>query len=156
MINIIYMPIAEDLKCPSCGGGMRTAVRVCGPCGVRVEGDFGGGGNEFSRLSTEELHLLRIFVHTEGSIREMESALGISYPTVKARVAALREKLGVAGAVVASAAGGGEPVAVQDVAGDPVAGVLAEMKCGRLSAADAAKLIRELRNGGNARRDGER
>lgn len=32
---------------------------------------------------------------TEGRIRDMESALGVSYPTVKSRLAALKARLGL-------------------------------------------------------------
>jgi hypothetical protein len=52
-------------------------------------------GNEFAELDSEDLHLLRIFVACEGRIRDMEAALGVSYPTVKARLAALRTRLGL-------------------------------------------------------------
>lgn len=68
----------------------------CKPCELRLEGHFvrePSTGNEFSNLPDEDLHLLRIFVHCEGSIREMESALGVSYPTIKSRLAKLRESL---------------------------------------------------------------
>jgi hypothetical protein len=147
------MSLAHDLKCPSCSSPLRTQVRVCDPCGVRIEGHFESPANEFARLSAEELHLLRIFVHTEGSIREMESALGISYPTVKARLGALREKLGMpkggaepAGPKAEVASAGSD---ARTAGGDielQVAAVLTDMKSGRLPAADAARLIRELRS----------
>ena len=64
---------------------MRSAVLACDACDLRVEARF--FGNEFAALSDEDLHFLRIFIHTEGRIRDMESALGVSYPTVKARLA---------------------------------------------------------------------
>lgn len=70
---------------------MRPAVLRCEPCGLRFEGVF--VANEFASLSQEDLHFLRIFIHTEGRIRDMESALGVSYPTVKARLAELKERL---------------------------------------------------------------
>ncbi len=53
--------------------------------------------NEFARLDDDALHLLRIFVACEGRIRDMERALGVSYPTVKSRLAGLRETLGFTG-----------------------------------------------------------
>ena len=34
-----------------------------------------------------------MFIHCEGRIRDMEAALGISYPTVKARIAELKARL---------------------------------------------------------------
>lgn len=52
-------------------------------------------GNEFVGLDEDNLHVLRIFVACEGRIRDMERALGVSYPTVKSRLAALRSALGV-------------------------------------------------------------
>ncbi len=50
--------------------------------------------NEFADLDDDSLHLLRIFVACEGRIRDMESSLGVSYPTVKSRLADLRKTLG--------------------------------------------------------------
>lgn len=62
-------------------------------CGLQVETRY--ARNEFSGLDDDSLHLLRIFVACEGRIRDMEAALGVSYPTVKARLAELRGALGV-------------------------------------------------------------
>lgn len=143
--------MTTDLKCPNCAGPMRPAAMVCEPCHVRVEGRF-DPANEFARLSRDELHLLRIFVHTEGSIREMESALGISYPTVKQRLAALREKLQSSGQTapvpppppLPTPPPPSHPPAT-DVA-TQVGVVLQDMKTGRIAPADAARLIRELRS----------
>ena len=60
----------------------------CADCGLEVSTRY--AANEFAQLTDEQLHLLRIFVLCEGRIRDMESALGVSYPTVKARLAGLR------------------------------------------------------------------
>jgi hypothetical protein len=78
------------MPCPSCGGGLIPRVLECNTCGTRVETR---SSNEFAHLDDETLHMLRIFVRCEGRIRDMEAALGVSYPTVKARVAKLREQL---------------------------------------------------------------
>ena len=72
---------------------MATRVMACPNCGLRVETDF--RENEFSHLEDEWLHFLRIFIHCEGRIRDIEAALGISYPTVKARIAELKHRLGM-------------------------------------------------------------
>ena len=58
---------------------------------------------EFTELEPEMLHLLRIFVLCEGRIRDMEAALGVSYPTVKSRLGKLRSALGLAGSESRSA-----------------------------------------------------
>jgi hypothetical protein len=67
----------------------------CADCGLEVATRY--AGNEFAGLTDEQLHLLRIFVLCEGRIRDMEAALGVSYPTVKARLASLRIGLGLDG-----------------------------------------------------------
>ena len=51
--------------------------------------------NEFQNLDADSLHLLRVFIACEGRIRDMERALGVSYPTVKSRLAALRSSVGL-------------------------------------------------------------
>ncbi len=83
-------PLHLGLPCPACGTAMHPSSLGC-TCGVRVEGEI--DVNEFAALSQEQLHFLRIFVMFEGRIREMEPALGISYPTVKARIAELKGHL---------------------------------------------------------------
>lgn len=138
---------------------MRPVAIACPKCSTRLESQFepvgqvaGQPGNEFAVLSGEDLHLLRIFVHCEGSIREMEAALGVSYPTVKARVAALRQKLdGARGGPPISSPPPVPPVPVDEVGPGPmsveqrVAGILDDMKSGRLSPVQAAEQIRAAR-----------
>lgn len=82
--------IALGSPCPACAQPMHPKVLECA-CGVRVEAPI--SVNEFTLLSPEQLHLLRIFVKCEGRIRDMEAALGISYPTVKTRIKELKDAL---------------------------------------------------------------
>ena len=82
-----------NICCPSCHGHLDARILECNSCGIRVEGTF--ARSEFDQLDEHEMHFLRIFVHSEGKIREIEKALGISYPTVKARLVNLKEKLGL-------------------------------------------------------------
>ena len=86
--------IQTSTPCPACHGRLYPKLLRCADCGLEVSTRY--GGNEFADLEPEDLHLLRIFVVCEGRIRDMESALGVSYPTVKSRLAALRTRLGLA------------------------------------------------------------
>lgn len=88
------MPESNHTPCPACHGRLYPKLLRCADCGLEVSTRY--GGNEFADLEPEDLHLLRIFVVCEGRIRDMESALGVSYPTVKSRLAALRSRLGLA------------------------------------------------------------
>lgn len=83
--------IDANIRCPSCSGQLYPRVLVCDSCGLKVEGDF--ALNEFDALTPDDLHFLRLFVQCEGRIRDMEAALGVSYPTVKARMADIKAKL---------------------------------------------------------------
>jgi hypothetical protein len=83
--------IDANIRCPSCGGQLYPRVLACDSCGLRVEGEF--ISNEFGALTPDELHFLRVFIYCEGRIRDMEAALGVSYPTVKGHLASIKEKL---------------------------------------------------------------
>lgn len=77
--------------CPACGGPLELHGLHCGPCGVELRGPI--EVNEFASLSGDDLQLLRVFVLAEGRIRDMEAPLGLSYPTIRNRLGALREKV---------------------------------------------------------------
>lgn len=85
------MELESNLNCPSCSKALRPKVLACDQCEVAVEGKF--HFNEFATLGPEDLHFLRIFVQAEGKVREMETALGLSYPTIRARIAELKNKI---------------------------------------------------------------
>jgi hypothetical protein len=78
-------------QCPSCHGDLKPKVLACVDCDVKVEGDF--HLNEFATLQPEDLHFLRIFVQCEGRVRDMETALGLSYPTIRTRITDLKTRI---------------------------------------------------------------
>lgn len=124
--------ITANLSCPSCQRPLSPAVLVCRGCDLKVEGTF--TLNEFATLSPEDLHLLRIFILSEGRIRDMEAPLGLSYPTIRTRLKALRSR--VAGAQAAAAA---PPKTRTEVVND----ILAQLQEGQLSFDEAMARIRD-------------
>lgn len=106
---------------------------VCDDCGVKVEGDF--QPNEFATLPAEDLHFLRVFVQSEGRVREMETALGLSYPTIRTRLAALKAKL--------APAAGGEPE--RDPREEKIRAILGELAKGKVPFEKALAQIQELK-----------
>jgi len=84
-------PVDSNLRCPSCSGPLRPALLACDHCGITVEGPF--RLNEFATMEPDDLHFLRIFIRCEGRVRDMESALGLSYPTIRGRIADLKRRL---------------------------------------------------------------
>lgn len=56
----------------------------CQSCGTAVEGRF--SLDWVSRLASEQLRFARVFLECRGKIKDVEQALGLSYPTVVARL----------------------------------------------------------------------
>jgi hypothetical protein len=83
--------IDSNLLCPSCQSQLTPKVLACDHCNITMEGPF--RLNEFATLPPEDLHFLRIFIRCEGRIRDMEPALGLSYPTIRTRLTNLKNKL---------------------------------------------------------------
>jgi hypothetical protein len=133
MRYIINMAAIEsNLHCPSCQAGLQPRLLVCETCDIRVEGQF--KMNEFATMAPEDLHFLRIFVHCEGRIRDMESALGLSYPTIRARLSALKTKLSTTAEATANAAPSAN------------ARVLERLQAGEITFDEAMKLIKEKKS----------
>ena len=65
----------------------------CTDCKTTISGGF--ELPQLAALLPEEENFLRVFLAAHGSIKEVERQLGISYPTVKARLEALLNKLGL-------------------------------------------------------------
>ena len=61
-------------------------------CGTTIDGELNVG--RFSRLTKDQQVVLMSFLRSRGNLRDMERELGISYPTVRARVEALVRVLG--------------------------------------------------------------
>jgi len=66
----------------------------CSECGITVRGEF--PRCEFCALPAEQLRFLRLFVSRRGNLREVEREMGVSYPTVRARLDDLLRALGYA------------------------------------------------------------
>ncbi len=79
-------------QCPVCGSAMRVTGLKCVQCGAELKGSF--APCRFCMLEEKHLKFVEVFLQCRGSIKEVEKALGVSYPTVKnmleAAVTALR------------------------------------------------------------------
>jgi hypothetical protein len=144
--------MAHDViaTCPVCANELAVTRLHCGSCGTTLEGDFSVG--RFGRLSREQLTLLESFLRSRGNLREMERELGISYPTVRARVEALIRSLGFGPrsdadgdgeSDPATTAAGDEPTLRVVVAADRTT-ILERLARHEISAEEAAEAIRAL------------
>lgn len=87
------MPQAPG-KCPVCSSDLEAVRLQCTSCGTAVEGHF--ELSKFSRLDAEQQAFLDLFLRARGNVKEVERALGLSYPTVRARLDSLLSTLGYA------------------------------------------------------------
>lgn len=79
--------------CPVCGGQYETTKLTCSGCKSELSGHF--SGCDFCRLNDEEEYFVLTFLKCRGSIKDVEKALGISYPTVRGKLDAVIKKLGL-------------------------------------------------------------
>ena len=79
-------------RCPVCDGQLKVTKLKCENCQTVIENDF--TLSKFDYLSEEELHFTETFIRCRGNIKEVEKELGISYPTVRARLDGIIRALG--------------------------------------------------------------
>ena len=79
-------------RCPVCGGELKAVRLKCSSCETAIENDF--TLSKFDYLSEEELFFTETFIRCRGNIKEVEKELGISYPTVRARLDGVIKALG--------------------------------------------------------------
>lgn len=99
--------------------------------GVAIEGEF--DLPPLARLRYEDQVFVSEFVRSHGSIKDMEKAFGISYPTVKNRLNRIAEQLQLVEVVRVEAPK--QPAAASD-------DVLAMLERGEISADEAAERLR--------------
>lgn len=78
-------------SCPTCGGELEIAEVRCVRCDTQVRARY--SPCDFCRLSEEQSHFLWIFVTNRGNLSEVEKRLGVSYPTVRAKLDEIIDQL---------------------------------------------------------------
>ncbi|MBL1410613.1 DUF2089 family protein [Sphingobacterium faecale] len=72
------------VRCPSCDEKLQVAKLNCGNCGTEVSGVY--RLPVYMQLNLEEQEFVLEFLLSSGSIKDMASKLGKSYPTVRNRL----------------------------------------------------------------------
>src|SRR6185437_8119354 len=71
-------------RCPVCGEALEVVQLRCPHCQTGVQGRF--ALDRYARLNREQMQFLEAFLRARGVIKDVEEALGISYPTVRGRL----------------------------------------------------------------------
>jgi hypothetical protein len=117
-------------RCPVCGDDLRIVRLECPACGSALQGNFTLG--RLARLTREQLQFVEVFIRCRGKIKDVEEELGISYPTVVARLNEVVQAMGF-------------EVRQEDTdLASRRQQILDELASGKLTAADAASRLRSL------------
>lgn len=118
------------LACPICDDRLRASRLDCPGCGTRIEGSFALSG--LAGLSGEHLAFAEVFLRNRGVIKDVETELGLSSPTIRARLDDLVRALGPR-----DIPSGTRPADRRERR----RAVLRDLRAGRISSGDAAELL---------------
>jgi hypothetical protein len=121
-------------SCPTCGEDLEITQLHCTSCETAISARY--TPCRFCKLPPESLQLIETFLRCRGNVKEMERELGLSYPTVRARLDDALRELGL----------GGEP-AVEEESTDRRQEILEQLNRGEIKAAEAAILLSEAADG---------
>ncbi len=86
LIGGAIVPVSLD-SCPVCHESMVVRELYCPNCDITVRGEFQPGTQSpFARLNDEQIAFLHLFVTSRGNMSDVERSLGVSYPTVRAKL----------------------------------------------------------------------
>lgn len=145
--------IITRLRCPVCGsalegefeprhdttahaahadGANRRSGPLAGIAGAPARGEARYG--RLARLSDEQLEFVEVFLRCRGVIKNVEDMLGVSYPTVKGRLNAVLDALGL------SSDDDTAPAEQRRMRRE----ILADLSAGRISADEAHELLARM------------
>ena len=124
-------------RCPVCGDELTVTRLHCQACDTGIDGRFRLG--RFGRLSPEQLDFVEVFLKNRGIIKDVESELGISYPTVRARLDDALRAMGFT-----ASDDGTEPKAPAGPAREDRRRILEELRAKNITADEAARRLAAL------------
>lgn len=153
-----------NATCPVCGDTMYVARLACDTCGSALEGRFNLSGTleattpkrsaaseddeqrygRLARLTDSQLEFVEVFVRCRGIIKNVEDMLGISYPTVRARLTNVLAAMGYGPEDELPAA---EPRNLRRK-------ILADLASGRISTEEAHRLLAQAAVGDDEEAEG--
>lgn len=116
------------VKCPVCGGKLKIKKLQCSGCNTVIENDF--SFSKFDLLTAEQMKFVETFLQCRGNIKDVEKALGISYPTVRGKLEEVNEALGLSNRKEAEAS-------KQDI--------ISKLEAGEISSEKAIELLNQIK-----------
>ena len=136
-------------RCPVCESKLGVSELRCVRCQTSIRGSF--DPCRFCSLAPEHLAFIELFLRCEGNLSRVEKEMGVSYPTVRNRLAGALAALGLGNGEEKEATAPPAPVTAQEPSSSPQPEpgarrreVLNALARGEMSAEDAAAALREL------------
>ena len=129
--------------CPYCSGEITVTEIYCRQCDMTSRSRFTPGPvaefaeaqlvvlRRFARLTPEQLDLLEAFVRCEGKLNRLQEEVGMSYPTLRSRMNDMLRAMGF----TPQEQDKGQKIERRQI--------LEDLAAGKISAPDAAALLRE-------------
>jgi len=119
--------------CPVCSDSLITLRLGCPSCGTELSGHF--ESCRFCRLGAPDMEILEVFLRSRGNVRDVQAHLEVSYPTARARLIEVLDRLGLGEPASPGASG---PATRPEA---DTAAILADLAAGRLDVAEAEALL---------------
>lgn len=113
-------------NCPVCGQKLMVSRLSCDSCNIDITGKF--ELNKFTYLEKEQLEFVETFLRCQGSLKDVQTELGISYPTAKKQLDGVLEALGY--------------TQISEKTNENI-DILSRVESGELTAKQAAELIKK-------------
>ena len=113
-------------QCPVCSGRLMVNGMRCETCGTELHGTF--SLCRFCMLGEKDRMFIETFLRCRGSIKDVEKALGISYPTVRNMLDQTLRALDLL-----------------DEPANPRRAILEQLEAGKLSTEEAMQRLTELK-----------
>jgi hypothetical protein len=78
--------------CPVCNGHLTVSQLNCKTCNIDITGEF--ELSKFDYMSRDDLRFIEVFLKSQGNLKDVQSELGLSYPTVKKMLEGVIRRLG--------------------------------------------------------------
>ena len=137
MEDQLFVPVPN--RCPACSGELAITRLRCQTCGTEVTGSFSMG--RLANLREPHATVIELFLRARGNLKDLERELGLSYPTVRAR---LEEALAAAGLERPAS----PPMSESERRAQRTV-ILEALESGEIGAADAVARLRTLQKGRN-------
>lgn len=130
-------------KCPVCTHQLKAVKLHCQSCGTQIENTF--DFPKIMHLSKEQLEFVEVFILSRGNIKDVEKALNLSYPTVRAKLDQVIEALADGKPTGSTLTATQDPSDKKrkDLDSNQRQSVLDQLEKGELSAEEALELLKK-------------